>query len=221
MAGPADGGLRRHGRDRWTAASAASSTSSASAASSATRVVIFLSDNGGCAENVHPDWYDIPSKTRDGRPIHVGNDPDFMPGPEEVYQSYGPAWANASNTPFRRFKHWTEEGGISTPFIVRWPGGLKDRGRIERDAGGRRHRPDADGPGTRRRHVPRQRGGHDIVPPEGKSLLPAFTGGKFDRGPLFWEHEGNRAVRLGDWKLRRRARREVAALQHRRRPDGD
>jgi len=87
--------------------------------------VIFLSDNGGCAENVMPGWYDVPNKTRDGRTVHVGNDPKFMPGPQEVYQSYGPAWANASNSPFRRFKHWTEEGGISTPFIVRWPGHVK------------------------------------------------------------------------------------------------
>src|SRR3954470_270364 len=101
-------------------------------------VVIFLSDNGACAENVQPGWYDIPSKTRDGRPIHVGNDPALMPGPETVYQSYGPAWANASNTPFRRFKHWTEEGGISAPFIARWPGGngVAPAGRIEHNAVG-------------------------------------------------------------------------------------
>ena len=70
---------------------------------------------------MNPGWYDIPGKTRDGQPIHVGNDPKQMPGPETVYQSYGPAWANASNTPFRRFKHWTEEGGISAPFILRYP----------------------------------------------------------------------------------------------------
>src|SRR6185312_458545 len=66
-----------------------------------------------------------------GRAVRVGNDPKLMPGPEETYQSYGPAWANASNTPFRRFKHWTEEGGISTPFIVRWPEGVKNADRME------------------------------------------------------------------------------------------
>jgi arylsulfatase len=164
-------------------------------------LVIFLSDNGGCAENVHADWYDIPSKTRDGRPVHVGNDPQHMPGPEEVYQSYGPAWANASNTPFRRFKHWTEEGGISAPFIARWPARIKDHGRIERQQIG-----DVidlmptilDLSGVT---YPKQRNGNDIPPPEGKSLLPIFTGGSINRGPLFWEHEGNRAVRQGDWKL--------------------
>jgi arylsulfatase len=164
-------------------------------------LVVFLSDNGACAENVRPDWYDVPGRTRDGRAVHVGNDPAFGPGPEEVYQSYGPAWANASNTPFRRFKHWTEEGGISTPFIVRWPDRIKDAGRIDRSQVG---------------HVidlmptvlelagatyPRQRASREILPPEGKSLVPALTGTPVERGALFWEHEGNRAVRLGDWKL--------------------
>src|SRR5262249_61121157 len=61
-------------------------------------LVVFLSDNGGCQENVQPGWYDIPDRTRDGRRIRVGNDPNFMPGPEEVFQSYGPALGNASHT---------------------------------------------------------------------------------------------------------------------------
>jgi arylsulfatase A-like enzyme len=164
-------------------------------------VVIFLSDNGGCAENVHADWYDVPSRTRDGRAVHVGNDPHFDPGPEEVFQSYGPAWANASNTPFRRFKHWTEEGGISTPFIVRWPDGIREPGRIE-------HRQVGDVidlmptlAEVAGASYPRERHGREIPAPEGKSLVPAFNGKQVERGPLFWEHEGNRAVRLGDWKL--------------------
>src|SRR5205085_8718396 len=141
-------------------------------------VVIFLSDNGGCAENVHADWYDVPSRTRDGRAVRAGNDPMFMPGPEEVFQSYGPAWANASNTPFRRFKHWTEEGGISTPFIVRWPGGIKERGRIERGQVGNvidlmPTLLELSGVA-----YPRQRNGHDILPPRGVSLVPALGGGR-------------------------------------------
>lgn len=164
-------------------------------------VVIFLSDNGGCAENVQKGWYDVPSKTRDGRAVHVGNDPKLMPGPEEVYQSYGPAWANASNTPFRRFKHWAEEGGISTPFIVRWPDGKVPANRIERDQVG-----DVidlmptvlDAAGAA---YPKEHDGKPVTPVEGKSLIPAFRGGAIERGPLCWEHEGNRAVRLGDWKL--------------------
>jgi arylsulfatase A-like enzyme len=164
-------------------------------------VVVFLSDNGGCAENVRPDWYDVPSKTRDGRPVHVGNDPRFAPGPEEVYQSYGPAWANASNTPFRRFKHWTEEGGISTPFVVRWPAGIKTPGRIEHAQVG--HVIDLmptllELAGVK---YPREHDGHEVLPLEGKSLVPALNGKAVRRDALFWEHEGNRAVRRGDFKL--------------------
>lgn len=164
-------------------------------------LVVFLSDNGGCAENVHPGWYDIPSRTRDGRTIHVGNNPRHSPGPEEVYQSYGPAWANASNTPFRRFKHWAEEGGISTPFIARWPAVIREQGRIEREQVG--HVIDlmptvlaaAQAP------YPKEHRGQAVLPLEGQDLRPAFEGRPVERGPLCWEHEGNRAVRSGSWKL--------------------
>jgi arylsulfatase A-like enzyme len=164
-------------------------------------VVVFLSDNGGCAENVRPDWYDVPSRTRDGRPVRVGNDPGFMPGPQEVYQSYGPAWANASNTPFRRFKHWTEEGGISTPFIVRWPDRIKDAGRIEHEQVGDVIDVMPTVLEIAGATYPAKRDGHELLPAEGRSLVPALNGNRVERGPLFWEHEGNRAVRLGDWKL--------------------
>jgi arylsulfatase len=165
-------------------------------------LVLFLSDNGGCQENIQSGWYDIPSKTRGGEPIHVGNDARYMPGPEEVYQSYGPAWANASNTPFRRFKHLTEEGGIAAPFIMRWPAAKLNAGRIEHNGFG---------------HVidlmptvlevagatyPTTYHDREIMPMEGCSLLPVVRGEAVtDRGVLCWEHEGNRAVRQGDWKL--------------------
>ena len=163
-------------------------------------VVIFLSDNGGCAENVEPGWYDVPSQTRDGQTIHVGNKPEFMPGPQTVYQSYGPAWANASNTPFRRFKHWTEEGGISTPLIVRWPGVTKPGTIDTTDVG---HVIDfmptvAELSGAT---YPKTFKGHEIPAEEGHSLVPALQGNPTPRGPLCWEHEGNRAVRVGDFKL--------------------
>jgi arylsulfatase A-like enzyme len=159
-------------------------------------LVMFLSDNGACAENLAENWYDIPNRTRSGEAIKVGNDPAVMPGGETTFQSYGPAWANASNTPFRRFKHWTEEGGISAPFIARWPAQLARHGEIEKKQVG---------------HV------MDLMPtclaaagvefpkehpaPEGKNLLPALRGDSIDRGALFWEHEGNRAARVGKWKL--------------------
>jgi arylsulfatase len=164
-------------------------------------LVIFLSDNGGCAENVHRDWYDVPTKTRDGQTIHVGNDPQFMPGPEEVFQSYGPAWANASNTPFRRFKHWTEEGGISTPFIVRWPGVVKDVGGIDHTQVGDVIDLMPTALAAAGASYPKAYHGREILPCEGINLLPALKGETIPRGPLCWEHEGNHAIRIGDWKL--------------------
>ncbi len=140
-------------------------------------LVIFLSDNGACQEQVQPDWYDVPVEMRDGTPIAVGNKSSQMPGPEDNFQSYGPAWANASNTPFRKFKHFTEEGGIATPFVVRWPAGVKQVGQIESgqvgdvidlmptvlDLAG------ANYPGTFKNNP--------IVPEEGIDLVPVIEGG--------------------------------------------
>jgi arylsulfatase len=164
-------------------------------------VVIFLSDNGGCAEKVQPDWFDVNSATRDGRQVHVGNDPAFLAGSETVFQSYGPGWANASNTPFRRYKHFAHEGGIATPFVVRWPAGISRRGAILNERG---HVIDLmptllDLAGG---EYPRRFNGHAINPEEGQSLVSALLSRPHTpRGPLFWEHEGNRAVRVGNWKL--------------------
>ena len=101
-------------------------------------IVLFLSDNGACAEDI-PENVTIDelvhklmiakSHTRAGEPVHFGNDPERMPGPENTYQSYGTAWANLSNTPFRLYKHWIHEGGISTPLIVHWPSRNPRQGR--------------------------------------------------------------------------------------------
>lgn len=156
-------------------------------------LVMFLSDNGGCAENVQPGWYDIPSKTRDGRAIRVGNDPSVRPGPEDTWLSYGPAWANASNTPFRLYKHYVHEGGIATPFIASFPGRVRQPGSLNPEPG---HVIDL---------LPSCLEAAGVTPPkdaEGRSLLPLLEGRS--AGPertLFWEHEGNRAVRRGKWKL--------------------
>jgi arylsulfatase len=165
-------------------------------------LVMFLSDNGGCQENVQPAWYDIPSRTRTGETIHVGNDPRFMPGPEQVYQSYGPAWANASNTPFRRFKHLTEEGGISAPFIARWPAAKLAAGSIRHAGFGHVIDLMPTALEVAGAAYPKTYDDRAITPPEGKSLLPLIRGETFnDRGVVCWEHEGNRAARHGDWKL--------------------
>jgi arylsulfatase len=163
-------------------------------------LVLFLSDNGACAEVIQPNFYDIPSKTRDGHPIQVGNITAIWAGPESVWQSYGAPWANVSDTPFRLYKHFNHEGGISTPFIAYWPAMIQGKGRITRQIG---HITDImstclDAAGV---PYPDSYAGHPVLPAEGSSLLPVFRGKTRDVHPLFWEHEGNRAMRMGKWKL--------------------
>jgi arylsulfatase len=152
-------------------------------------LIIFLSDNGGCAENVQGDWFDIPSKTRDGRAVAVGNSPDVSPGAEETFQSYGPAWAMASNTPFRRYKHFAHEGGIAAPCIIRWP-----KRKLEGGVDSSVHHVIDIMPTlidlTEATYPP------DKTPLEGGSLFRNHP----DRGICF-EHEGNRAIRRKQWKL--------------------
>jgi arylsulfatase len=135
----------------------------------------------------------VPKQTRDGYPVRMG--PKVMPGPADTYVAYGPGWANVSNTPFREYKHWVHEGGISTPLIAHWPAGIPAKGELRKQPG---HLIDLaatvyDLAGAA---YPK-----NAPPLEGRSLLPAFAGKPLDRDALFWEHEGNRAVRAGDWKL--------------------
>jgi arylsulfatase len=184
-------------------------------------LIFFLQDNGGCAEGMGrtpnpaaspkpltpfgPDdlqpriW--PPMQTRDGRWVRTG--PDVMPGPPDTYIAYGRGWANVSNTPFREYKHWVHEGGISTPLIVHWPAGVaaNRRGRLERQPG---HVMDllatcVDVSGA---NYPAEFAGEQIKPLQGVSLRPAFSGRSLRRAqPICWEHEGNRAIREGRWKL--------------------
>ncbi len=115
-------------------------------------------------------------------------------------QGYGVPWANLSNTPFRMYKHWTHEGGMAAPMIAHWPGG------IQAGRGWRKQLGDikdfmatfVDVSGAT---YPQTFKGQPIPPMEGISLVPAFAGKSQTRAPLFWEHEGNRAVVEGDWKL--------------------
>jgi arylsulfatase len=127
-----------------------------------------------------------------------------MPGPMETYQSYGPGWANASNTPFRLYKHWVHEGGISSPLIAHWPKALKKPGRWVREPG---HLIDIMATCVDVSGAKYPVGGpQEVKPMEGTSLAPLL---RADRallaprpgGAIFWEHEGNRAVREGRWKL--------------------
>ena len=175
-------------------------------------LVIFLADNGACAEDI-PENVTVDelvhklriakSHTRKGEPVQFGNNPELMPGPENTYQSYGTAWANLSNAPFRLYKHWTHEGGISTPLIMHWPQGIASRGEVRHAPG---YLPDImatilDVTAT---PYPAQHQGHAIDPLEGHTLRPSFERDAIDRPPMFWEHEGNAAVRIGRWKLVRK-----------------
>jgi len=146
-------------------------------------LVMFLSDNGAEAEL-----------------IDAGK-PGAAPGEADSYATYRRPWANASNTPWRLFKCWVHEGGISTPFIAHWPAGIREPGRIIHHVA---HVIDLmptclDVAGAR---CPNTRYGKNTLPLEGASLLTLFQGkAPPERPMLFWEHEGNRAVRAGRWKL--------------------
>ncbi|WP_199435303.1 arylsulfatase [Qaidamihabitans albus] len=169
-------------------------------------VFVFLSDNGGCAEEVSPRLGGdrgpkiIPAATTDGRPVYVGRQPDHPPGGEDTFAFCGPQWAHVSNAPFRLHKRWVHEGGIASPFIVHWPRGLGERAGTLCDAP--HYLPDvlptlleatgAEYPGLDR----------DVLPPEGVSMLGSLRGAPGDDERCqFYEHLGNAAVRRGDWKL--------------------
>ncbi|MFC1543383.1 arylsulfatase [Candidatus Neomarinimicrobiota bacterium] len=150
-------------------------------------LVLFLSDNGGCHEG-GPWGLD-----------YRGN--GLPPGGVDSYMSYGSSWANASNTPFRLYKHWVHEGGIATPLIAYWPKGMGRQGHVTHQVG---HIVDimatccelADA------RYPETYGAQEITPLEGRSLLPVLKGEERQgHGVLYWEHMGNRAIRRGKWKL--------------------
>ena len=145
-------------------------------------LVMFLADNGGCAEEPG------------------GEDVTAVPGDIEYYTAVGPDWAWAQNTPFRRYKAFVHEGGISTPCVARWPARI-EAGRTDHQVA---HIIDIMptlleiGGG----HYPTEYNGHAIMPVEGVSLTTIFDGRqRAPRQSLYWEWGGNRAVRQGDWKL--------------------
>ena len=193
-------------------------------------LILFLQDNGGCAENMgraanqppppraaHPtlaplaaDYLQpemIPKQTRDGYPVRQGY--GVLPGAADTYHAYGEAWANVSNTPFREYKHWVHEGGISSPLVAHWPAGIKPASQAAGAMGGLVHEPShlidlmatcVDLGGAT---YPARYNGHAITALEGRSLKPWLVSPSVSLSPrlLFWEHEGNRAVRDGQWKL--------------------
>lgn len=176
-------------------------------------LILFMSDNGACAE-WEPFGFDMnqPANVRAGTGIggatpslpnrlHQGAELQTLGQSTTSLFSYGSAWAGLSNTPWRLYKHYSHEGGISSPLIVHWPASIKARGQWRNQPG---HIVDVmatlvDIVGAT---YPKERAGVATQPMEGVSLRPAFTNQPLARhAPLFFEHDGSRAVRDSDWKL--------------------
>lgn len=145
-------------------------------------VVLFLSDNGASSEQIIRG---------------DGHDPNARPGSAESHLCLGPGWSSCANAPFRLHKSWVHEGGISSPLIVHWPQGIRDKGKLRHDpchfvdvlptlvdlAGGKPASP--AGP-----------------PLAGTSVAPAFAKDKaLKRDFIYFNHNQNRALRIGDAKL--------------------
>ena len=193
-------------------------------------LILFMQDNGGCAETfgrkrvgplerpdkptLEPMRKDelqsnmVPPQSRDGYPLRRGT--GVMPGAPDTAVGYGENWANVSNTPFREYKHYVHEGGIATPLIAHWPAGIAKTGDGFRstDEGNLNDTPThlidimATLVDLGQVEYPSTRDQKEITPLEGISLTPALKGKALVREqPIFFEHEGNRAVRDGKWKL--------------------
>ncbi len=151
-------------------------------------LILFCSDNGGCAE---------------GGKMAVNSKKNSVWGDADSFVRYGTSWANASNTPFRRYKHFVHEGGISSPLIAHCPALIPTRlnGTWNHQIA---HIIDIlptclDAAGA---EYPGEYHGNQIIPVEGRSFLPILKGGNEPlHEVLFWEHEWNKAIRQGQWKL--------------------
>lgn len=149
-------------------------------------LIMFASDNGASAEIMVR---------------HGGHDPTAPLGSAPTYLCLGPGFSSACNTPFRRHKTWVHEGGCATPLVVHWPAGIKARGEL-------RHSPAHvidfaptvfDIAGIEK---PTEWNGDPVPVAPGRSLTPSFASDvTIEREHLWWLHEGNRAIRVGDWKL--------------------
>ncbi|MEZ6093472.1 MAG: arylsulfatase [Pirellulaceae bacterium] len=185
-------------------------------------LIMFMQDNGGCQEGCgrQPDPAKVnpraesptlkpiaddqvhyftskPEQTRDGWPVRQGH---VTPGPADTYIGYGQNWANVSNTPLREYKHFVHEGGISTPLIVHWPRGFAGTNELRHQVS---HLIDimATCVDVGNANYPSNVSDTKIHPMCGTSLRPAFLDQPLPSRTIFWEHEGNRALREGDWKL--------------------
>ena len=149
-------------------------------------LVLFLSDNGASAEMMIRGQ---------------GHDPSVPAGSEMSHLCLGPGWSTCSNAPFRRHKIWVHEGGVSTALVASWPNGIKARGALRHDMG---HVIDflptiLELAGVDPAEIPIPAGAPTLP---GKSLVPTFAqDGSVTRDHIYFHHAGNRALRVGDWKL--------------------
>lgn len=150
-------------------------------------LILFTSDNGGNAE--------------------AGPNGKTVGDPTEGRSDWfcGESWAFVENTPFRLFKHFNHEGGIASPLIAHWPQGITAKNELRTQPA---HLIDimATAVDVSGAAYPKEFKGHAITPMEGRSLVPAFANKPLDRDAIYWEHEGNAAIRVGDDKLVRRGR---------------
>lgn len=164
-------------------------------------IIFFLSDNGASSERYADPGFDRPSLMRNGETI-LYPAAKAMPGTQNVYGYIGNGWAGAINTPFRYWKSESFHGGNATPFIIHWPAGLKTQpGEIIHKPG---HVIDMMPTCIELANAtyPTTYKGVTITPAESNGIKAIIDGEAFNRTePMFWEHEGGRAVRLGDWKL--------------------
>jgi len=160
-------------------------------------LILFLSDNGACYE-----WgpYGFDGTSRRGiTTLHEGENLRKIGG-HGTHHSYGSGWANLGNTPLRLYKHFTHEGGISTPFIAHWPEGFAPSDKWIRQPA---HVMDVmptivEAAGA---VYPKSLGDNKVLPMEGESLLSVIRGGKLPERAIGFDHQGARALRRGDWKL--------------------
>lgn len=150
-------------------------------------LILFMSDNGGNAESG-------PNGRTHGDPTKA--DSNWF---------CGQSWAFLQNTPFRRYKHFNHEGGIATPLIAHWPASIAARGELRSQPA---HLIDimATCVAVGEAKYPAEFKGQPVQPLEGRSLVPAFADQSIERDALYWEHEGNAAIRVGDLKLVRLGR---------------
>lgn len=153
-------------------------------------LIFFVSDNGACP---------YPNAMGD-EPVYDDSGDLIVPGGPDAEYAYGWEWANAGNTPFRKYKQFTHEGGTATPFIVHWPA-ARQEGLLTHQKG---HIIDVmatcvDVAGAQ---YPSEHEGNQIHPMEGISLLPIIQGNQREGHEyICWEHKGNQGILKDDWKL--------------------